>query len=372
LLLVAGCLLLLACEGEDRPQVDVIGGGGNVSVSASASGSGELTLPSSPGGATRYQPVSNVDTYFQISLDMRDIRAIMSPAAQGQPVDWNAARTVYENGKNQLNTATGALRSMASLPNESRQAMFPNGVAVYGRPNFIDAIVRDGLNGAGRAQGVSDDARRQIVDKGMQMIAYAVAVQELEAGKTRLAAGNTDNATGAPHVVDEAWATVAGAADDNGALSYSLLQTAVSREANFNLQGRLREPMETAFIAALAAAQRGDIAAYDAATADARGYLNAIFYLGALRYVKQLEGAPSTAQRETQLAEGWAFWQTIRALVAQASPGAAQTIESAYTRNPAEAFPPSQTAAVYAALNEPAVLANLGIPAALVVRTPPP
>jgi hypothetical protein len=361
----------LACKGENRPQVDVIGGGGNVSVSASASGSGELTLPSSPGGATRYQPVSNVDTYFQISLDMRDIRAIMSPAAQGQPVDWNAARKVYENGKNQLNTATGALRSMASLPNEARQAMFPNGAAVYGRPNFIDAIVRDGLNGAGRAQGVSDDARRQIVDKGMQMIAYAVAVQELEAGRARLAAGNTDNATGAPHVVDEAWATVAGVADDNGALSYSLLQTAASREANFNLQGRLREPMETAFIVALAAAQRGDVAAYDAAVAEAQGYLNSIFYLGSLRYVKQLEGATSTAQRQAQLAEGWTFWQTIRALAAQASPSAAQTVESAYTRNPAEAFPPSQTGAVYAALNEPAVLAALAIPAALIVRTPP-
>ena len=351
--------------------MDVIGSGGSVSVSASASGSGELTLPGAIGGSTRYMPASNVDTYFQIGLDIRDIRAIMAPAAQGQPVDWAAARTVYESGKNQVNAATGAVRSMASLPNEARQAMFPNGAAVYGRPNFIDAIVRDGVNGTGRAQGVSDDARRQIVDKGLQMIAYAVALQELDAGKTRLAAGNTDNATGAPHVVDEAWATVAGAPDDSGALSNALLATAVSRETNFNLQGKLREPLETAFIAALAAAQKGDTAAYDQAHAEVRGYLNSIFYLGALRYVKQLEGATSDAQRQVQLAEGWTFWQTIRAAVAAASPSAAQTVESAYTRSANEAFPASQTTAVYAALNEPAVLTALGIPPALVVRTPP-
>ena len=351
--------------------MDVIGGGGSVSVSASASGSGELTLPGAIGGSTRYMPVSNVDTYFQIGLDIRDIRAIMSPAAQGQPVDWAAARTVYENGKNQVNAATGAIRPMASLPNEARQAMFPNGAAVYRRPNFIDAIVHDGLNGTGRAQGVSDDARRQIVDKGLQMIAYSVALQEMDAGSTRLASGNTDNATGAPHVVDEAWATVAGAPDDNGALSNSLLATAVSRETNFNLQGKLREPLETAFIAALVAAQNGDTAAYAEAHEAVRAHLNAISYLGALRYVKQLEGATSAAQRQVQLAEGWTFWQTIRATVASASPGAAQLVESAYTRNPNEAFPSSVPTQVYTALNEPAVLQALAIPTALVVRTPP-
>ncbi|MGH2601796.1 MAG: hypothetical protein ACRDJ9_20730, partial [Dehalococcoidia bacterium] len=223
----------------------------------------------------------------------------------------------------------------------------------------------------GRAQGLSDDARRQIVDKGLQMILYGKALQELEAAKTRVQQGNTDNATGAPHAVDEAWAAIAGAPDPNGARAYGLLATASGREGNFGLTGQLRDPLEAAFVAMLTAAQNGDTAAFDSAYTEVKGYLNAIFYLGTLRYAKVLEGDTTEAQRQTHLAEGWTFFQTIRAAVAGASPSAAQTVESAYTRSPSQPFPASATEQVYAAMNEPAVIQALGIPASLVVRTPP-
>ncbi|MGH2377199.1 MAG: hypothetical protein ACRDGT_01845 [Candidatus Limnocylindria bacterium] len=362
-------IALTACTGEGRPNVDVIENGGTGTGSASVSVSGPAAAPAPAAGGAGYSVVSNVDIYFAMALDLRDIRAAMAPAAQGEPVDWAAAKAIYENGKNQLR-ADGA-RSLASIPNDAVHAIFPNGAAVYGRPDFINAIVRDGLDGTGRAQGVSDNARRQMVDKGIQMLIYGKALQEMEAAKTRVAEGNTDNARGAPHAVDEAWGAVAGAPDNNLNRPYALLQTASGREGNFGLEGKLRDPLVAAFVASLAAAQEGDAAAFETAHEQVKGYLNTIFYLGSLRYVKELEGDDTAADRQTHLAEGWTFWQTIRAAVAQASPSAAETVEAAYTRSPDEAFPSSVTAEVYEALNDPAVIQALGIPSDVVVRTPP-
>jgi hypothetical protein len=363
--LLSVALLVAACRGEDRPTVDVIGGNGSASVSVSASG------PISAGVApTRYAPVSNVDSSFNIGLDLRDIRAVMAPAAEGRPVDWAAATAIYETGRNQRRP-DGTLRSMASLAGDAEQAAFPNSAGVHGRPNFIDALIRDGLNGTGRAQGLSDEARRQVVDKGLQMLIYAKAVQELSAAGALLQQGNTDNANGAPHAVDEAWAAVAGAPDQNGLRSYALLETALDREANFRLNGKLRDPLESAFAAVQAAAQVGDVAAFNRLRDEVRGYLNAIFYLGTLRSTKLAEGDTTEAQRQAHLAEGGTFFQAIRAAVAAASPSAAETVEAVYARSPSQAFPSSETTRVYAALNEPAVLQALRIPSLLVVRAPP-
>jgi hypothetical protein len=249
--------------------------------------------------------------------------------------------------------------------------MFPNGVAVYGRANFIDALIRDGLTGAGRAQGLSDDARRQIVDKGLLMLVYGKALQEMESARVRVEQKNTDNATGAPHAVDEAWGVLAGATDQGGAHAFSLFATAASREANFKIGGKLRAPLEAALTAAQAAAQKADAAAFATAHAEVKGHLNAIFYLSALHYAKVAETDTNEAQRQLHLAEGWTYFQTIRAAVASASPSAAQTVEAAYTRPASQPFPASQTTQVYSALNEPAVLQALGVSSLLVFRAPP-
>jgi hypothetical protein len=359
-------LVLAACgDGENRPQVDIMEGSAQ-SGSVSASG---FEGASAPVGS-RYTPVSNVDVYFAIALDLRDIRAVMASASQNQPVDWAQATAIYEDGKNQTR-ADGSVRSLASIPNEEVQAQFPNGAATYGRPNFIDAMIRDGLNGTGRGANTSDNARRQIVDKGIQMLMYGKALQELEAARTRIEEGNLDNASGAPHAVDEAWAAIAGGPDENDSLSHGLLQTATGRESDFTLVAQLRIPLETAFMNALAAAQAGDLAAFDQAHDEVRGYLNAIFYLGTLRYAQLLQADTTETLRQGLLAEGWSFYQTIRAAVAAASPSADQTVEGAFSREATEAFPASLTNEVYAALNQPAVLQALGIVPAVTIATPP-
>jgi hypothetical protein len=293
----------------------------------------------------------------------------MAPATEGGSVDWAAAAAIYENGKNQVR-GDATLRSLAAIPNDNVYAVFPKGAAVYSSSDFMNDLVRAGLNGTGIAEDLSDNARRQIVDKGIQMVLFAKALQELEAAATRVAEGNTADADGAPHAVDEAWAAVAGPNEADGSRPHGLLNTATSREGNFGLEGQLRPPLDQAFVDALAAARAGDSAAFTAAHAQIKGYLNSIFYLASLRYAATLAGDETAEDRAVHLAEGRTFYQSIRAHVASGSPAAAATVEAAYTRDPGEAYPASETEAVYAALNEAAVLEALAIPDGLVVLEP--
>jgi hypothetical protein len=376
-LLPLTCMLLIvsACSGEDRPTVDVIqgspGAGGATTGSVSASGA-DVAGPQPtqiPGAA--YNVVSNVDSYFAIGPDLRDVRALLSVAAEGRRVDWAAVTALYEQGKNQK-LADGSTRSLASLLTEGVYAQFPNGASVYGNPTFIDRTVRDAIAGSGRASGLSENARRNLVDKALLMLVYGKALEELDAASSSIAANNLDPNTGAPHAVDEAYAALAGATDGSGIRSYAVFGAATSQELYFKLGGMVRNPLEAALTNAQRAAVAGDAAAYERAFADVRGLLNAVYYLGALRYAKAVEIQTSAAAREGGIAEGWAYWQTIRAAVTQASPAAARTVEEAFTQGADRDWPASLTASVYSALNEPAVLSALGIPADVQVKTPPP
>ena len=374
--LAGAALMLVGCsgDGEDRPTVDVITGspgtGGAPTGSVSASGADVAgPQPTQVPGAI-YNVVSNVDSYFAIGLDMRDMRGLLANAAEGRSVDWPAVTALYEQGKNQKR-ADGTVRPLAALADAAVHGVFPNGAGVYGSPTFIDKIIRDGIAGTGRTQGMTENARRNIIDKGILMLAYGKALQEMEAAKTRIAERNLDNNTGAPHAVDEAYATVAGALDGSGIRSYSIFGTATAREINFNLSGKVRNPMEAALTDALKASQSGDAAAFDRAYASFRGYMNTAFYLSALRYAKVVEIQSLAAAREGGIAEGWAYWQSIRATVAQASPTAAKTVEDAFAQSADKEWPASLTTSIYNALNEPAVIAALGIPADVQVKTPP-
>ncbi len=373
---VGAALVLGGCsgEGEDRPAVDVIQGspsaGGAPTGSVSASGA-DIAGPQPtqiPGAA--YNVVSNVDSYFAMGLDMRDTRALLSAASEGRKVDWAAVTALYEQGKNQKR-ADGTIRSMASQLNDVLYAQFPNGASVYGSPTFIDKIIRDGIAGTGRSTGLSENARRNIVDKGLLMLTYGKALEELAVAKTRIAENNLDPNTGAPHAVDEAYAALAGTLDGSGTRSYSVFGAATNLEIFFNLGGKVKNPMEAALTNAQKAAIAGDAAAYDKAAAEARGRLNATFYLGVLRYAKAVEVQGSAQAREGGVAEGWTYWQSIRAIVTQANSTAAKTVEGAFAQSADKAWPASLTSSIYSALNDTAVIAALGIPADAQVKTPP-
>jgi uncharacterized cupredoxin-like copper-binding protein len=306
-----------------------------------------------------YTPVSNVDGYFNFSLDLRDIKDLIDAG------DWEGTAAIYENGKNFVRD-DGTLRSLQSLAvSEEVLAIFPNGAQVYGNQQFLDTHIQAGLDGSGRGEGLSDEARGQLVDKGIQAVLYAKALQEIESARTRTAEGNTDNESGAPHAVDEAAAIYLGAKNEEGERAYSLSNTARSREGNFGLEGKLDEPLQMELVTLQRAAQAGDLAAFEAAEARVRGYLNTIFYLAMLRYAGSTLDAAVT-DRPVPMAEGWAFYQTLRATVAQASPETADRINELFSGAP-ESVPDTMVTEVYDGLNSPAVLEALGVPAELQV-----
>ncbi len=367
--LLGGALLMIlaACgEGEDRPRVDVMDGSVQT-VSVSATGFDSSVL--GPLGA-RYAIAGDVESDEAIALDLRDIRDVMAPAGQSQPVDWAAARAIYEEGKNQT-LPSGELRALQTLATGPANGVFPDAATLFGSTNHIDAIIRDGLDGTGHAEGTADNARRQMVDRGVQMLMYGVALEQLAEARSLIEAGDRDAADGAPHHVDVAWATIAGAEDADGSRTFGLLQTALTREVDFGLISQLYIPLETAFMSAQRAANDGDLDAFDDAYAEIEGGLNAIFYLSVLRNAQVLRSDTTPIARETLLADGWTYFQTIRPALASVSAEAAATVEGVYELPADQPIPATAAPAVYEALNTPAALQRLGIPRAVTVTELP-
>lgn len=355
-------LLLAACgsgEGEDRPgtpDVEIIGGAGSVSISGVVEGYGEEL----------YEPSTDQSLNLAIGLDLKDIREIMAVAVGGGAVDWAAALAIYEDGKNQVEP-NDSTRSLAELAADASTEVFPDAEAVYGRAEFVDGIIRDGLNGTGRAAGLSDRSRRQIVDKGIQMLMYGESMARLAEAEAAMAAGDAEKAAEA---VDAAWAILSGQRDENGSPNNGLLATGVGREDDFSFQGRLSRPLEASLFSALAAAQQNNAATFEREVAASRAYVNTILYLSTLRLADVLPGDARESDREGHLAEGWTFFQALRAQVAAASPESAAAVEAAYSAAASERFSREQAAEVYAAMNTPEVLAALGIPDEFRVEAP--
>ena len=352
-------LALTAClgPGEDRPGVVAIDPQSET-VSVSGIESGSATGAS--GASEIYTPVSNVDGYFDLSLDLRDIKGLITSG------DWAGAVAIYQYGQNSQH-GDGTQRSLRSLAtSESVLAMFPNGKQVYGKSQFLDADIQIGLNGTGRAAELPDGARRQLVDKGIQTVLYAKVLQTIESARTKTAAGNTDDNSGAPHAVDEAAALYLGTANEEGIRAFSLSATARSRERNFGLEGKLDVPLQIEFASLQRAARDGDLAAFEAAEAKVRGNLNAIFYLATLAYTRSTLDA-SISERPIPMSEGWAFYQAIRGSVAQASPQTADRINELFSGT-SESVPGSIVSEVYKGLNDPPVFQALGVPPHLQVK----
>ena len=265
---VAGALLLSSCgsgEGEDRPGVEVIGGEGSVSVSGAVEGYGQPL----------YEPSTDQTLNLAVGLDLKDMRAFMAGAASGSAVDWDAVRAIFDEGKNQV-MPDGSLRTLAELSAIAPAAAFPNAAAVYGSTDFLAAIISDGIDGTGRAAGLRENSRRQLVDKGIQAVMYGKATDHLAA------AGAAGPGLKADAEIDAAWATLAGERDSTGTPNNGLLATGLGREDDFSLQGRISRPLEASLYSALVASGQGDTATFDRELGASRAYLNTIFYLSTL------------------------------------------------------------------------------------------
>ena len=347
-------LLVAACRGEDRPaNVEVIGGGGFVSVSGADDSAGGV-----PAGI-RYTGGLNQDLALAAPLDLRDVRAVINVAIDGRPVDWGRATQFYEVGRNQR-AADGSVRSLASLADGDAHRQFAGGAGLYGRTAFIDGLISDGLTGTGAGEGRGDNARRALVERGIQMLIYGRVLHALERAESLV---RTDP-TAAAAAMDEAWAYVAGPADADGARLTSLLGVGSNLESAASMPGRLTRPLEAAFITARAAAEKRDADTLSRYTKEARGALATIFYTGTLRSLAQAETAARDDIRDAHMVDALASFQSIRGAVAAASPAGATRIEAVLERSPIGAPAADDVVGVYRDLNDPAVIEALGIPSA--------
>ena len=380
-LLLAGVAIIataVACgDGEDRPGVVVVEESGTVSVSGTGTGTGTGTATGTGTGTGTgadiglsffdgredYTPVSNVVPHASITLDMGEISSLLDAARAGEPVDWAAITSLYESGKNSVKS-DGSTRSLAGYAtSESVLEQFPGGTN-------LDDVVRIGLTGSWNGRSIDDLTRRQIVNKGLQAVLYGKILQEMSAARAKLLDGNTDDASGAPHNVDEGWAFYVGAPGEENSFPYSLSSTARKREGNFGLQGKVDAPLEQALAEVLAASRNGNLTSFDAGVEKVRSYLNTIFYLATLRYAQEVADDENEGARSQHLAEGWAFFQSIYPTVRSASGSAGQIVGDHFSGDPAVAVSSAAVDRVYSALNQEVVIRALGIPEDVRVTSP--
>ena len=226
----------------------------------------------------------------------------------------------------------------------------------------LDGNVQAALSGNWAGRQVSDLVRRQLLNKSLQAIIYGKVLQELSSARSQMEQGNLDDDSGAPHKVDEAWAFYNGTADSQGNRSRSIANTARSREGNFKLAPNVSLPLARALSDALEASRAGDLDAFDEAAAEARARLNTIFYLATLRYGYLPAVDTTESARAQHMAEGWAFFQAIAPTVAKGSQSTADAINEAFMADPSQPFSTAAATRVYTGLNEPSVMAELGIP----------
>ena len=305
-----------------------------------------------------YLPVSDVEVHAALAKDMSDIAGLLNAAKSGDTVDYATITDIYENGRH-----AGGRTLQGYATGDSVLAEFPGDFD-------LDAVVQAGLTGNWAGRQVDDLVRRQLTNKALQAVIYGKVNQELSSARSQMEQGNLDDAKGAPHKVDEAWAFYNGTADANGNRSRSIANTARSREGNFKVAPNVSVPLAQALSDALEASRAGDLDAYDDAAARARAGLNSIFYLATLRYAYVASTDDSESARAQHLAEGWAFFQSIAPAVAAADQSVHDAIIDVFTQDPSGAVPMSDVDTVYNGLNDAAVIGALGIPANVQQTTP--
>ena len=173
----------------------------------------------------------------------------------------------------------------------------------------------------------------------------------------------------ARRAVDEAWATLAGARDDQHARTTASSRRRSRARTTSAWPGELRARSRPACIQALVAAQQGDPRLSTRRSTRAAGYLNTIFYLSVAALREGAGGRPARLRPRGPPRRRLDVLPDDPRAVAAASPAAAETHRGRATRAIAErGLSGRRDRPVYAALNEPAVLAALGIPADVPVQ----
>lgn len=371
LVMAALAMAVVACDGEDRPGVEVIDENGSTTGSVSATGigsasgsatgigsgtgaaspetSGGLLIPAGLAPVTTgptksdgiYTPTTNREIYQKISTDYQEIVALTNQVNEGGPLPAAEILLLYEAGKHtRIGTSSRSLRIFAR--ESARAQEFPDSAAFYNTATFLDTEINDAIAGARTAENYTPAQKRQAIQKGIQRIIYHWSRRYIQNAATSLN----------PGLVDEAWAIYVGEEKD-GNYPNSLAATALSREENFDRKGSIDAPLREAMSRAQKAAADKDQAAYDAAANDIYSRFHAIFYLGTVRYLNEALKSAQAGNVDaagTALVEGYSFYLSIQPQVATADPAADKAIGDYYKSEPASLTAESRDNAL-AALN---------------------
>ncbi len=254
-----------------------------------------------------YTYASNVDNHRSLMADMCDIKA---HAAAGE---WTAAKGVYQNGKN-APKSDGSYRTLAGFA--AAAGKNHNYDTYYGMDGSVDAHIMAALDGTGDFEGTSDTVRYQGVAKltaNMAMVAYTI--HELNTAVAKADAGNVDNDTGAPHNWDEGWAFFHGPDENVNCGPVATLNKRANDFGTNNAEGVANTTADilAAMNGGLAALQASDADGYNAATNEVVRNVVIAYSQAILKYTYKMDSSTDAAKYQ---AEGYAFWKTIEAYVA--------------------------------------------------------
>ena len=297
--------------------------------------SGRLLIPAGLGYETDrdnptksdgiYTPVSHREIYQKISTDYQEIAALTNLVKQGLPLPDAEILLLYEAGMHtRIGTSSRTLRGFARDPRRSEE--FPDSAAFYESATFLDSPISNAIRGRGDAENYTDAQRRQAIQKGLLRVIYHWSKRYMFLGLQYQS----------PGLVDEAWAVYVGEEVD-GEYPNSLAATALKREANFGREGAIDIPLRQAMAEAQQAAADKDDAAYEVAAQKVYSRFNAIFYLGAVRYMNEALKHAQDGDHDgagVALVEGLAFYQSIQPDVAKANAASDETIVAYFQAAP--------------------------------------
>ena len=310
--------------------VPVEGHGGTGGLLIPAGLNAETSGPTVSDGI--YTPTTNREIYQKISSDYQEIVALTNLVNLGRPLPAEEIMLLYEVGMHsRIGPNSRTLRGFARDPRRGEE--FPDSVAFYESATFPDSPISNAIRGRGEAEEYTPAQRRQAIQKSLVRVIYHWSKRYMFLGLQYQS----------PGLVDEAWAVYVGE-QVNGEYPNSLAATALKLEGNFGRPGTIDVPLREAMHEARQAAADKDDPAYLVAAEKVYSRYNAIFYLGAVKYINE---AFKKAEAEdaygagTAKVEGLSYYRSIQPEVAKTNAASNETIVAYF-----EAAPDELTAAL--------------------------
>src|SRR5215471_10572347 len=327
-----GLLLVLALAAASLMQIQA--GAARVRQSnTSGATAGGLFIPAGLAPATSgptksdgvYKPNTNREIYQKISTDYQEIVALTNQMNEGKPLPAAEILLLYEAGKHsRIGLQSRSLRVWAREGERSED--FPEAVAFYKNPTFLDEPLMDAIAGARTAKDYTPAQRRQAIQRGVERIIYHWSRHYIQRGAAEMN----------PGFIDEAWAIYVGE-EKGGKYPNSVAATAQSMEARFKRSGSVDEPLRRGMSQLQKAAADKNATACAAAASEIYSRFHAIFYLGTaydLNDALKAAQAGNLENAKTAIADGLALYRSIQPQVAKADPEADKIIVAYYQSDP--------------------------------------